>query len=65
MKYTPAKTCYSHLGGKLGELMMQMMVNKKWISKAEADKHYHITPKGEKELERLGIDVSQIKQEEF
>jgi len=61
----PAKTCYTHLGGKLGTLLMEAFVDKGWIAKQDpGDKHYYITAKGEKEFTRLGIDLSQIKAEE-
>lgn len=44
----PAKTCYSHLGGKLGTLLLENFIEKGWIAKDNsADKHYHITELGE------------------
>lgn len=63
-KSKPAKTCYSHIGGTLGSLLLEQFVEKEWIAKHnKADKHYYITPKGEKEFARLGIDLSSIKSE--
>ncbi|WP_114788843.1 hypothetical protein U0035_04440 [Niabella yanshanensis] len=57
----PAKSCYNHIGGKLGELLMEQFVVKGWIAKeVPADKHFYITEKGEREFARLGIDLSQI-----
>lgn len=57
----PAKTCYSHLGGKLGQLLMENFIEKGWIGKENTtDKHFFITEKGEKEFTKLGIDLSQI-----
>lgn len=63
-KHKPAKTCYSHLGGKLGTLLLEQFIEKQWIAKEKrGDKHYYITPLGEKEFAKLGIDLSQIKDE--
>lgn len=63
-KTKPAKTCYSHLGGTLGNLLLEQFIAKEWIAKySKADKHYYITPKGEKEFTKLGIDLSLIKSE--
>ena len=60
----PAKTCYSHIGGKLGSLLMEQFIHKGWIAKEKlSDKAFYITDKGKKEFEKLGIDLSQIKPE--
>lgn len=60
----PAKTCFSHIGGKLGTLLMIAFEEKGWIAKhMPADKHFYITAKGEQEFTKLGIDISQIKPE--
>ena len=60
----PAKPCYEHIGGKLGELLMEQFVDKGWIAKGKpADKLFFITDIGEKEFTKLGIDLSQIKAE--
>lgn len=62
----PAKTCYSHIGGKLGELLLDVFTEKEWIAKKhQNDKHYYITLKGKKAFEKLGVDVSQIKDEDM
>lgn len=62
----PAKTCYNHLGGKLGELLLLAFVEKEWIAKKQQfDKHYFITDAGKKGLKRLGIDISEIKDEDM
>ena len=58
----PAKLCYSHIGGKLGMLLLQNFIEKGWITKAdEADKHYQITPEGEKGFKKMGIDLTEVK----
>jgi hypothetical protein len=63
-EFIPAKTCFSHIGGKLGTLLMESFIDKGWITKSTLDeKHFHITPKGVKEFSKLGIDLSQIKRE--
>jgi hypothetical protein len=62
----PAKMCYSHIGGKLGQLLVETFADKGWIAKNNAtDKHFYITELGQKEFEKLGIDLSQIKSEEL
>jgi len=60
----PAKLCYEHIGGKLGMLLMDLFIEKKWIAKDDPkDKHYFITDKGQKEFSKMGIDLSQIASE--
>ncbi len=60
----PAKKCYEHIGGKLGELLLETFADKKWIAKNNpADKHFYITELGEKEFTKLGLDLSKIKSE--
>jgi hypothetical protein len=62
----PAKMCYTHIGGKLGTLLMESFLDKGWLSKNNpGDDHFHITEKGKKEFAKLGIDLSQIKQEKI
>lgn len=60
----PAKKCYGHIGGKLGELLLETFASKKWISKNNStDKHFYITELGEKEFTKLGVDLNKIKSE--
>jgi len=60
----PVKICYEHIGGKLGMLLMTVFINKKWICQNKTDdKHFYITTKGAKELIKMGIDISLIKNE--
>ncbi|QBJ85769.1 ArsR family transcriptional regulator [Chryseobacterium gleum] len=60
----PAKVCYEHIGGKLGQLLLEQFVEKGWIAKENpADRNYYITDKGQEEFTKLGIDMSQIKTE--
>ncbi|AZB07353.1 ArsR family transcriptional regulator [Chryseobacterium sp. G0162] len=58
----PAKKCYEHIGGKLGQLLLEQFIDKGWITKDNSiDRHYYITEKGEKEFTKLGVDLSKIK----
>jgi DNA-binding PadR family transcriptional regulator len=60
----PAKLCFEHIGGKLGELLLNAFIQKQWIAKQNPlSKHFYITEKGKKEFTELGIDLSQIKPE--
>lgn len=60
----PAKMCYEHIGGKLGQLLAETFAEKGWIAKNKpTDKHFYITDLGEKEFKKLGIDTFQIKSE--
>jgi DNA-binding PadR family transcriptional regulator len=60
----PAKVCYEHIGGKLGQLLLEQFVEKGWIAKdSPANKHYYITEKGKEEFTKMGLDLSQIKTE--
>ena len=62
--HKPAKTCFGHIGGKLGTLLLQAFTDKGWIDKqAATDKHYYITKKGEKAFAELGVDISAIADE--
>ncbi|OXA80427.1 hypothetical protein SAMN05444397_102198 [Flavobacterium aquidurense] len=63
-KIKPAKMCYEHIGGKLGQLLAEFFADKGWIAKKKlSDKHFYITESGQKEFEKLGLDLSQIKSE--
>jgi hypothetical protein len=60
----PAKLCYSHLGGKLGNLLLENFIDKDWLHQEKAGtKHYTVTKKGIAGFKKLGIDVSKIKPE--
>jgi hypothetical protein len=61
-KIIPAKICFEHIGGKLGMMLMELFVVRRWIAKVNPkDKHYYITSKGQREFTKLGLDMSQIK----
>jgi len=58
----PAKLCYEHIGGKLGQLLLQQLISKGWLAKTDpTDKNFYITELGATELTAFGIDLSQIK----
>jgi len=62
----PAKLCFEHIGGKLGELLLETFIEKKWIAKDKPiNKHFYITEKGQKEFTKMGLDLSQIKNEKL
>lgn len=62
----PAKLCFEHIGGKLGELLLETFIDKNWIAKDNPmNKHFYITEKGQKEFTKMGIDLSQIKPEKL
>ena len=57
-----AKLCYEHIGGKLGELLLQKFVANGWLIKDELNKkEFYITEKGTKGFVELGINLSQLK----
>ncbi|HVI46563.1 MAG TPA: hypothetical protein VM802_16925 [Chitinophaga sp.] len=58
----PVKFCYSHIGGKLGQLLTDNFIEKGWIARdPDSEKHYYLTEAGEKGLKKMGIDTSAIK----
>jgi DNA-binding transcriptional ArsR family regulator len=51
-----ARTCYSHLAGRLGVALADALIAQRWI---EDDGHrYHVTPTGARSLRAVGIDVT-------
>jgi hypothetical protein len=62
-----AKSCFGHLGGKLGNKLFKRMIELKWF-KPKAGKtnsygireRYEITKKGYQELAKLGIDFTNL-----
>ena len=61
-KAIPAKICYEHIGGKLGQLLLEQFIIKGWLKKeSAAEKNYIITKEGEKYFTELGLDLEEIK----
>lgn len=58
-----ARTCYDHIAGRLGVQLHDFFRKSRWIavSATEGDSDYEVTPKGTKEFEVLGIDVSEAR----
>jgi predicted transcriptional regulator len=52
------RKCYDHLGGKLGAILLNNLLEKNWIE-LEEDKTtvYIITEKGEREFKKMGIEI--------
>jgi DNA-binding transcriptional ArsR family regulator len=52
-----ARFCYDHLAGTLGTRLLASMLRKGWLEKTGGDRQLDVTPKGERSLVQLGIDV--------
>ncbi len=39
----PVKSCYSHIGGWLGNLLMEQFIEKEWVKKTESNERLYIT----------------------
>jgi DNA-binding transcriptional ArsR family regulator len=50
-----ARTCYSHLAGRLGVALADALVAARWLE--EDGRAYRLTPDGRRSLGALGIDV--------
>lgn len=55
------KLCYEHIGGKLGELLLQSFIARGWLVRETGKKEFYLTETGAEGLTRLGIDLSQLK----
>lgn len=57
-KKLKARKCYGHLGGRLGELLFERLVELGWFQPEEGKATvYEITEKGRQELGRLGVKL--------
>ena len=62
-----AKSCFGHLGGKLGNRLFKRLIELKWF-KPKAGKtnaygireRYEITENGYRELAKLGVDFTNL-----
>jgi hypothetical protein len=53
-----ARTCYGHLGGKLGQLIFERMIELEWFTLEDGRTTvYKITEKGCRELRKLGVPI--------
>lgn len=57
LKKLNPKACYGHLGGILGNRLFERLIELKWFEKGEDDREYTITPKGENEFKKIGVDI--------
>lgn len=52
------RTCYGHLGGKLGERLFIRFVELEWLQQEEGKSTvYEITEKGYEALKQLGVKL--------
>ncbi|ASZ18579.1 MULTISPECIES: helix-turn-helix transcriptional regulator [Bacillus] len=57
-----ARTCYNHLGGKLGVAITNSLLDKGYLIKN--DLYFHITKTGQEFFKELGIDINKITQKQ-
>jgi len=58
-----ARYCYDHLAGSLGTGLLALMLYKAWLRGDEEDaRQLELTPKGEKSLARLGLDIESARE---
>lgn len=54
------RKCYDHLGGKLGNTLLEFLVQQQWIElKSGASTTYTLTQKGYENFLMLGLDLPQ------
>lgn len=56
-----ARTCYDHIAGALGVALHDRIAAMSWLSIADAENAYELTPAGIKAFENLGVDVAAIR----
>ena len=56
-----ARTCYSHLAGRLGVALAAALIAERWME--EDGRSYRLTPTGTRSLRALGIDSVQRAEE--
>ncbi|EEM68403.1 MULTISPECIES: ArsR/SmtB family transcription factor [Bacillus cereus group] len=59
-EFRRARTCYNHLGGKLGVAITNSLLDKGYLIKN--DLYFHITKTGQEFFKELGIDINEITQ---
>ncbi len=60
-----ARSCYGHLGGKLGNRLFERFLELGWFELLEGKATvYKVTEKGYAELEKLGINPDSIENKE-
>ncbi|MCH1952303.1 hypothetical protein MCJ35_24130 [Enterocloster sp. OA13] len=54
------RKCYDHLGGKLGNTLLEFLVQQQWIElKSGTSTTYALTQKGYENFLKLGLDLPQ------
>jgi DNA-binding transcriptional ArsR family regulator len=53
-----ARICYDHLAGRLGIALTEALVKQGWLK--FINKQYDVTPRGQRNLEKFGINVSHL-----
>jgi|AGTN01.3.fsa_nt_gi hypothetical protein len=57
-KKLKGRNCYGHLGGKLGERILERLIELDWVKLEEGKSTvYEITEKGNVELTKLGVNL--------
>jgi DNA-binding transcriptional ArsR family regulator len=60
-----ARTCYDHLAGRAGAAIFEAMLDRGLLEVVgpddPAESAYEVTPKGERQLEELGLDLAVVK----
>ncbi len=51
-----ARTCYSHLAGRLGVALADALIAQRWIE--DDGQRYRVTPAGTRSLRAIGIEVA-------
>ena len=60
MKAQTARSCYGHLGGKLGSRLFARLIELGWFElDDERTTAYRITEKGRNELVKLGVSLEE------
>lgn len=59
-EFRRARTCYNHLGGKLGVAITNSLLDKGYLIKN--DLYFHITKTGQEFFKEIGIDINEITQ---
>ena len=55
-KVKSAKLCYEHIGGKLGKLLLEVLITKGWQAKTDpSDRDLYITELGESQLTAFAL----------
>ncbi|MBA1334975.1 MAG: hypothetical protein HPY66_0597 [Firmicutes bacterium] len=58
VRKTTARSCYGHLGGKLGNRLFERLIELGWFELEEGKSTvYKVTEKGYEELAKLGVNL--------